>query len=62
LAFDDYIVKANPQPARFFGYDEDEPVGEPIELLLPPRLYEILHVHPKAYLARAQSRAINVGL
>jgi hypothetical protein len=52
-------VTVNPQLTRFFGYDEDELIVNPVELLLPLRLYEIRHAHRDAYLARPENRAIN---
>ncbi len=56
------IVKTNAQAEVMFGYQREELVGEPIELLIPQR-YARQHVaHRSGYLAAPRTRTMGAGL
>jgi protein-histidine pros-kinase len=56
------IVLANAQAQRLFGYERDEFIGEPIEMLLPER-YRQSHVgHRTNFFAHPRTRSMGAGL
>lgn len=56
------IVLVNAQTEALFGYQRDELVGKPVEILLPQR-YRDAHVgHRADFLARPQTRPMGAGL
>jgi PAS domain S-box-containing protein len=56
------IVFVNPQVRTTFGYDRDEVVGKPIELLLPERVGERHVVDRDAFIAHPLARPMGIGL
>lgn len=56
------MVLVNPQAAALFGYTQAELVGQPLELLLPPRLHPVHVAHRRTYLAAPLQRPMGVGL
>ncbi|HEU5070558.1 MAG TPA: PAS domain S-box protein [Verrucomicrobiae bacterium] len=56
------IVLVNAQAERLFGYDRSEMVGQPIELLIPPR-YHHSHIQDRlAYAQQPRTRQMGPGL
>jgi PAS domain S-box-containing protein len=56
------IVLVNSQTEILFGYSRTELVGQPVEILIPPR-FERLHVrHRASFLAEPQVRPMGAGL
>jgi protein-histidine pros-kinase len=56
------IVLVNSQTEVLFGYGRTELVGQPVEILIPPR-FERLHVrHRASFLAEPQVRPMGAGL
>ncbi len=56
------IVLINSQTEILFGYSRKELVGQPIEILIPPR-FERLHLrHRASFLAEPQVRPMGAGL
>jgi PAS domain S-box-containing protein len=56
------IVLVNGQAQKLFGYDRDEMIGQPIEILLPERLRAQHQLHRSGYLADPTTRPMGVGL
>jgi PAS domain S-box-containing protein len=56
------IALVNAQAERLFGYDREQLVGEPIEVLLPERYREIHHGHRNGYLASPSTRPMGADL
>jgi PAS domain S-box-containing protein len=57
-----YIVIANSQAERLFGYEHGELPGQQVELLLPER-FRVSHVgHRSHYFAQPRKRSMGVGL
>lgn len=57
-----YIVIANSQVERLFGYNPHELRGKPIELLLPERFRHTHVGHRSGYFAQPRTRAMGAGL
>jgi protein-histidine pros-kinase len=56
------IVLINSQTERLFGYQRDELIGQPIEVLVPER-FRAAHVgHRVGYMAAPRTRPMGVGL
>ncbi|GIV98095.1 MAG: hypothetical protein KatS3mg057_2752 [Herpetosiphonaceae bacterium] len=56
------IVMVNTQAERWFGYDRQELVGQPIEILIPEQLRAIHERHRAGYTAEPRTRPMGVGL
>jgi two-component system, LuxR family, sensor kinase FixL len=55
------IVLVNAQARASFGYDDDELLGQPIEMLLPVRFRADHPEHRNQYFANPRERAMGVG-
>lgn len=56
------IVRTNAQTATMFGFNRDELVGQPIEVLIPQR-YAAQHIHHRSnYLRTPRTRTMGAGL
>lgn len=59
---DGRIVLVNAQTERLFGYERQELLGSPVEMLVPAR-YRAAHVqHRSGYMAAAHARPMGAGL
>lgn len=56
------IVVVNGQAERWFGYDREEMIGQPLEILIPERFRERHPEHRSAYHARPRVRPMGAGL
>ena len=56
------IALVNAQTVRIFGYDRDELLGSPIELLIPERFHGAHVVHRGKYSVAPRARPMGVGL
>ncbi|HEY8516681.1 MAG TPA: ATP-binding protein [Candidatus Binatia bacterium] len=56
------IVLVNSQTERMFGYERNELLGQPIEILLPERLRAAHGEHRERYYADPRTRPMGVGL
>jgi PAS domain S-box-containing protein len=57
-----HIVLVNGQAGRLFGYETQELLGQPVEVLLPAR-YRSAHVgHRSRYFSQPRTRAMGAGL
>ena len=56
------VVYVNPQVQATFGYERDEVIGQPIELLLPERVSERHVAHRNAFIAHPVARPMGIGL
>ncbi len=59
---DGRITEVNRQTEMMFGYERDELVGEPVELLIPERLRQAHVGHRMVYAASPHARAMAAGL
>ncbi|MFI5892116.1 PAS domain S-box protein [Actinoplanes sp. NPDC051513] len=59
---DGTIALANAQAERLFGYQRDELVGQPIELLVPEQARAVHPGHRRRYLADARPRPMGAGM
>lgn len=59
---DGRIVFANTQTERLFGYSRDDLIGQPVEILLPPRLREAHLRHRAHFVEEPTTRPMGVGL
>jgi PAS domain S-box-containing protein len=58
---DGVMVLVNAETERLFGYQRDEMIGKPIELLVPER-FRTLHPHLRSvFVARPEARAMGAG-
>jgi PAS domain S-box-containing protein len=56
------IVYVNPQVATTFGYEADELLGQPVEMLLPERVGERHVAHRDGFLAHPVARPMGIGI
>jgi PAS domain S-box-containing protein len=56
------IVLANSQLEKLFGYQRDEVVGRPVEMLMPERFRSIHNVHRMLYAKTPRVREMGAGL
>ena len=56
------ILLANPRVIEMFGYSENELLGHPIEMLLPPATRGVHQRHREAFAAAPHARPMGVGL
>lgn len=56
------IVLVNAQTERLFGFDRDELLGQPVEMLIPARALPAHHGHRAAYFSRPTFRPMGAGL
>lgn len=56
------IVVANPAMARLFGYQEDDMIGKPVEILIPTRLAHRHAQHRDQYHQNPNPRSMGIGL
>jgi len=59
---DGRIVLANSQTEKLFGYERDELLGQPVELLVPGRFRQVHPSHRRRYFADAKTRPMGQGL
>ena len=59
---DGRIVLVNSQTEKMFGYSREELLGQPVEVLIPPR-YNRAHIHHRSsYTASPTTRPMGIGL
>lgn len=59
---DGRIVRVNSQAEKLFGYQREEMVGQPVEMLMPAR-FRLEHVHHRAgYMEAPRTRPMGEGL
>ena len=56
------IIATNAQAERMFGYDRQELIGQPVEILIPERFRRIHPQHRSDYTAQPHMRPMGVGL
>lgn len=56
------IIVTNVQTERMFGYDRQELIGQPVEILIPERFRPIHPQHRRDYTAQPHTRPMGVGL
>ncbi len=56
------IALVNAQTERLFGYDRDELVGRPVEILVPDELRDAHHGHRAGYVADPRPRPMNAEM
>ncbi len=56
------IAEVNAQTLRMFGYEREEMIGGPIEMLLPERLRHSHQGHRTAYVNEPHARPMGVGI
>jgi PAS domain S-box-containing protein len=59
---DGRIVLVNAKVEEMFGYNREELLGQPVEILLPPWLFDVHTRHRADYLAHPHSRPMGLGL
>jgi PAS domain S-box-containing protein len=59
---DGRISLVNAQTERLFGYDRDELIGEPIEILVPDRVRSVHPGHRSGYFSQPQPRPMGAGM
>lgn len=62
VGFDGLIAVSNAQLLRMFGYERDEVVGRPIEMLVPERFRNSHFGHRQAYFGEPRTRPMGAGL
>lgn len=62
VAADGRIVLVNSQTEKLFGYKREELLGQPVEALIPERLWTQHRRHRQLYSAHPQFRPMGVGL
>src|SRR6185312_14462584 len=61
IGSDGIIELVNPQAEKLFGYRHEELVGEPIEILVPPRFRTNHPSHRTGFFANPQARMMGAG-
>jgi PAS domain S-box-containing protein len=56
------IMLVNSQTEHMFGYPRQEPLGRPVEILIPARFHEQHPHHREGYAAHSRVRPMGVGL
>jgi PAS domain S-box-containing protein len=56
------ITRANTQVERYFGYDREELLGRPVEMLVPERFRQVHPVHWHAYSTQPRVRQMGASL
>ena len=56
------ILSINPFALKLFGYDSEEVIGKPIELLIPKRYHHNHGAHRDSYMHNPKSRPMGVGM
>ena len=56
------MVLVNAQTERLFGYQRDELLGRPIEMLVPERFRRAHTGHRTAYFGDPRTRSMGIGL
>lgn len=56
------ILRANSRASELFGYQEQELVGEPVELLVPVTLRALHRKHRKGYVENPHTRPMGIGM
>jgi PAS domain S-box-containing protein len=62
VARDGAIVLVNREAERVFGYERDELLGEPVEMLVPARFRNEQLAHRQEYFEKPTTRALGSGL
>ena len=62
VAADGRILLVNSQTEALFGYDRQELLGRPVEMLLPERLRELHVLHRRDFHAEPRRRPMGLGL
>ncbi|MGE5692344.1 MAG: MASE1 domain-containing protein, partial [Candidatus Zixiibacteriota bacterium] len=58
---DGTIILVNSETEKLFGYERDELIGKPIEILVPERFRESHPAHRAGFMADPQARAMGAG-
>lgn len=56
-----HIVEVNPKTEQLFGYNQDELLGQPVELLLPKKVRALHRAHRKVYFTFPRTRPMGAG-
>lgn len=62
VSADGNIVRVNSQTEHLFGFQRDEMLGGPVELLLPEALHSMHRRHRAGYAAEPHTRPMGIGL
>lgn len=57
-----FIVANNSSAEEMFGYEKDELVGKPLDVLIPPRYRHGHGTHVKNFIAKSKKRQMGIGL
>ncbi len=60
--FNGQIVRVNPAAEKLFGYQTEELLGQPVEILIPTNLARIHQNHRTTYRTKPHARAMGTGL
>src|SRR5258708_27590916 len=58
---DGRIVLVNSQTEKLFGYNREELLGQPVEVLVPERFWKHHRSHRDNYMVNPQARAMGAG-
>jgi two-component system cell cycle sensor histidine kinase/response regulator CckA len=58
---DGRIVLVNTQTEKLFGYNREELLGQPVEVLVPERFWNRHRTHRNNYMVNSQARAMGAG-